>query len=61
MRDEFAQAMVALFRQRGDLVFLSADVGYMAVEGIAEAAGERFVNVGIAEQNMVSLAAGLAH
>jgi transketolase len=61
MRDEFAQAMVALFRQRGDLVFLTADVGYMAVEGIAEAAGERFVNVGIAEQNMVSLAAGLAH
>ncbi len=60
MRDEFARALVALFGQRRDLVFLTADVGYMAVEGIAQAFGERFINVGIAEQNMVSLAAGLA-
>lgn len=60
MRDEFARAIVALFQQRRDLVFLTADVGYMAVEGIAQAFGERFINVGIAEQNMVSLAAGLA-
>jgi len=60
MRDEFARALIALSRKRGDLVFLTADVGYMAVEGIADAFGERFINVGIAEQNMVSLAAGLA-
>jgi transketolase len=60
MRDEFAQALIALFGKRRDLVFLTADVGYMAVEGIAQAYGERFINVGIAEQNMVSLAAGLA-
>jgi transketolase len=60
MRDEFAQAIVSLHGQRSDLVFLTADVGYMAVEGIAAACGERFINVGIAEQNMVSLAAGLA-
>jgi transketolase len=61
MRDEFTQAIVALFGSRPDLVFITADVGYMAVEGIAETCGERFINVGIAEQNMVSLAAGLAH
>jgi transketolase len=60
MRDEFARAMVALLGKRSDPVFLTADVGYMAVEGIAEAYGERFINVGIAEQNMVSIAAGLA-
>jgi transketolase len=60
MRDEFARAMVALFGKRSDLVFITADVGYMAVEGIAAAYGERFINVGIAEQNMVSVAAGLA-
>jgi transketolase len=61
MRDEFVQAIIALFQKRSDLAFITADVGYMAVEGIAEAFGERFINVGIAEQNMVSLAAGLAH
>jgi transketolase len=61
MRDEFAHAMIALFGKRRDLVFITGDVGYMAVEGIADAYGERFINAGIAEQNMVSLAAGLAH
>ena len=60
MRDEFAQAMIALFGERRDLVFITGYVGYMAVEGIAAAYGERFINAGIAEQNMVSLAAGLA-
>ena len=52
--------MVALFEKRRDLVFITADLGYMALEGVAEAYGERFVNAGVAEQNAVSLAAGLA-
>ena len=61
MRDEFARTMVALFQSRSDLVFITGDVGYLAVEEIAKTYGERFINAGIAEQNMVSLAAGLAH
>jgi transketolase len=61
MRAEFAQAMIALFGRRQDLVFITGDVGYMALEGIASLYGERFINAGIAEQNAVSLAAGLAH
>jgi transketolase len=60
MRTEFAQAMVALFEKRRDLVFVTGDLGYMALEGVAEAYGERFINAGVAEQNAVSLAAGLA-
>jgi transketolase len=52
--------MVDLFARRKDLVFITVDLGYMALEGIAEAYGERFVNAGVAEQNTVSLAAGLA-
>ncbi len=60
MRDEFVRAMVALFRERTDLVFITGDVGYLALEEIAGVYGERFVNAGVAEQNMVSLAAGLA-
>jgi transketolase len=61
MRAEFANAMIALFHQRRDLVFITGDVGYMALEDLAKAYGERFINAGIAEQNAVSLAAGLAH
>jgi transketolase len=60
MRTEFAQAMVTLFEKRADLVFITTDLGYMAVEGIAQAFGERFINAGVAEQNAISLAAGLA-
>jgi transketolase len=60
MRAEFAQAMIALFQKRRDLVFITGDLGYMALEDVAETYGERFINAGIAEQNAVSLAAGLA-
>lgn len=60
MRAEFAQAMIALLQKRSDLVFLTGDVGYMALEEVAKTYGERFINAGIAEQNAVSLAAGLA-
>lgn len=52
--------MIALSEQRSDLVFITVDLGYMALEGVAAALGERFVNAGVAEQNAVSLAAGLA-
>ena len=60
MRAEFAQAMIALFQKRRDLVFITGDLGYMALEGVAETYAERFINAGVAEQNAVSLAAGLA-
>jgi transketolase len=60
VRAEFAQAMIALHRKRRDLVFVTGDLGYMALEGVAASYGERFINAGVAEQNAVSLAAGLA-
>ncbi len=42
------------------LVFLTGDMGYKALEPLQESLGERFINAGVAEQNMVSVAAGLA-
>lgn len=60
MRAEFTEEMIVLFKQRKDLVFITLDLGYMAVEGIEKAFGERFINAGVAEQNAISLAAGLA-
>lgn len=41
-------------------VFLTGDLGFMALEPIQEALGPRFINAGVAEQNMVGAAAGLA-
>ena len=41
-------------------MFLTGDLGYKALEPLREALGERFINAGVAEQNMVSVGAGLA-
>ena len=43
-----------------DFVFLTGDLGYMALEPLRDAMGPRFINAGVAEQNMVSVTAGLA-
>lgn len=43
-----------------DHVFLTGDLGFMALEPLQEAMGPRFINAGVAEQNMISVAAGLA-
>jgi transketolase len=60
MRVEFAAAMTELAGRRPKAVFLTGDLGYMALEGVRDAFGSRFINAGVAEQNMVSVAAGLA-
>jgi transketolase len=41
------------------MVFLTADLGFMALEPLRDALGPRFINAGVAEQNMVSVAAAL--
>lgn len=59
MRQQFCDALVRRSRGRS-LVFLSGDLGFMALEPLREALGERFINAGVAEQNMVSVAAAMA-
>ena len=59
MRKQFCDAMVA--RSSSERVaFLTGDLGFMALEPLQKALGERFVNAGIAEQNMLSVAAAMA-
>jgi transketolase len=45
---------------RPDTVFLTGDLGFMALEPLRDRMGERFINCGIGEQNMIGVAAGLA-
>jgi transketolase len=59
MRNAFAAAVIAQ-RDRDDLFFLTGDLGFMALESVRDAFGSRFINAGVAEQNMVGVAAGLA-
>ncbi len=59
MRSALCDAMVGL-AANPDFVFLTGDLGFNALEPLMAAAGDRFINAGVAEQNMVSVAAGLA-
>lgn len=43
-----------------NIFFLTGDLGFNALEPIQNAYPDRFINVGIAEQNMIGVAAGLA-
>ncbi len=60
MRAEFARAMVDLAERDERVVLLTGDLGFTVLEPFAERHPERFYNVGVAEQNMVGLATGLA-
>lgn len=43
-----------------NFVFLTGDLGFMALEPLRDELKSRFINAGVSEQNMVSVAAGLA-
>lgn len=61
MRNEFAQAVISLKDAHDNLVFLTGDLGYLSLEKVQDRYGEHFINAGVAEQNMITVAAGLAH
>ena len=60
MRTTFIKTLTQLAQQDERIVLVIADLGFSVVEGFAEEFPDRFVNVGIAEANAVSVAAGLA-
>jgi transketolase len=60
MRNSFIKTLMEQARQDERIFLLCGDLGYSVLEPFAEAYPDRFINVGIAEQNMVGLAAGLS-
>lgn len=57
----FGHALAALGKTRRDIVGLTADLGkYTDILPFRDAHPDRFFNVGMAEQNLVAIAAGLA-
>lgn len=60
-RDAYGKALVELGQLHDDVVVLDADLSKSTkTADFAKAFPERFINAGIAEQNMVGMAAGLA-
>ncbi|MBX9455398.1 MAG: transketolase family protein [Rhizobium sp.] len=57
----FGHTLAALARERPEIVGLTADMGrYSDILPFRDAHPERFFNVGVAEQNLIMMAAGLA-
>ena len=60
-RDAYGQALVALGNERNDIVVMDADLAAATKTGMFKKAHpDKFINTGIAEGNMISIAAGLA-
>jgi transketolase len=60
MRTAFAETVSELGARDERILLLTGDLGYKALEPFSERFPDRFFNVGVAEQNMVGLATGLA-
>jgi transketolase len=60
MRNAFVDELVVLAQANPQIALVVGDLGFSVVEPFADRFPDRFINVGVAEQNMMGLAAGLA-
>ena len=61
MRAQIINTLFDRMATNPDIFFLTADMGINLVERFAEKYPDRFLNVGIAEQNLVGVSAGLVN
>lgn len=61
MRNAFAKEILEIARRDDRVVLLMADIGNRLFDGFKDEFPDRFFNCGIAEANMISVAAGLAN
>ena len=60
MRNAFIETLFAQAERDERIWLLCGDLGYSVLERFAQRYPNRFVNIGVAEQNMIGVAAGLA-
>ena len=60
MRTAFANALIRAARADERIVLLTADHGYSLFDEFRRVCPHQYINAGVAEQNMVGVAAGLA-
>lgn len=60
MRTTFINQLISEARKNDKIFLLVGDLGYNVVEPFANEFPERYINVGICEQNMAGIAGGLA-
>jgi transketolase len=60
MRDAFFDELYEIALQKKNIIVISADMGAPSLDKFRRDLGAQFVNIGIAEQNMVNVATGLS-
>ncbi len=60
MRDSMMQALYELADEDKNVMLLTGDLGFGLFEDFAKQFPNQFINIGIAEQNMIGVASGLA-
>jgi transketolase len=60
MRKAFNQELLKIARKDPKVFMVLADIGYGEIEEFAESFPDRFINCGVAEQNMTGVACGIA-
>ena len=60
MRDTFVRTLVQLAKEDKNIELVTGDLGFGVLKPFWEQCPDQFTNVGIAEQNMTSVAAGMA-
>ena len=60
MRNTFIEILTEKAKHDKSIVLIVGDLGFNVVEPFAKKFPDRFINIGIAEQNMIGVAAGLA-
>jgi len=60
MRNALSDALVSMGKKDSNILLLTGDHGYALFDDFRRECPEQYINVGIAEQNMIGVAAGLA-
>ncbi len=60
MRDTFVKTLIELAKEDKNIELVTGDLGFGVLKPYWEAVPEQFTNAGIAEQNMTTVAAGMA-
>ena len=60
MRDTFVRTLIELAKENRDIELITGDLGFGVLKPFWEQCPDQFTNAGIAEQNMTTVAAGMA-
>ena len=60
MRDAFVKTLIELAKQDKSIELITGDLGFGVLKPFWEQLPDQFTNAGIAEQNMIAMAAGMA-